>query len=83
MEIGDASTPPSRGIIEEIASREGVDPLELDVRMYDVIELDALDALIDHQGADVTVEFSVLDYTVRVTEEAIEISERASPVAAD
>lgn len=64
---------PSLGttIVERIAERESVDPLDLDQRLYDVVDVDALTDLVDNsngngQSSDVTVSFTFHDYIVTV-----------------
>lgn len=58
-------------IVEQIAAREGVDPVDLNVRLYDIINPDALEALtngtIDQQlQANLRVEFTYHGYVVTV-----------------
>lgn len=58
-------------IVEQIAACEGVDPVDLDVRLYDRIDLDALEALTtgtsDQQlQANLRVEFTYHGYVVTV-----------------
>lgn len=58
-------------IVERIADREGVDPVELDVPLYDAVDADALDALIGGGGhrapqTSLLIEFSYLGYDVAV-----------------
>jgi len=58
-------------VVEEIAAREGVDPVELDVLLHDVIDADALEALAngtDHrqETTPLRVTFSYHGYTVTV-----------------
>ena len=60
-------------IVERIADREGVDPVDLDVLLYDVIDPDALDALTNGTGdrqpqATLRVEFTYYGYPVTVRE---------------
>lgn len=37
--------PPSQAVVERVADAENVDPLALDVPLYDAVDPDALDAL--------------------------------------
>lgn len=58
-------------IVEEIADREGVDPVELDVPLYEAVDADALDVLVGGRGhrtpqTSLLVEFSYLGYDVAV-----------------
>jgi hypothetical protein len=54
-------------IVERIAALEGIDPLDLEDRLYDVIDVDALAALTagDRQSTS-RVEFTYYGYTVAV-----------------
>lgn len=62
---------PSVAVVEQIAAAEGVDPVDLDVSLYDVLDPDALDALFrpatDGDAATTRVTFPVADYQVTVT----------------
>lgn len=65
------STSVGTEIVERIAAREGVDPVDLDVLLYEVIDADALEALTndtgDHQTqATLRVEFTYNGYAVTV-----------------
>lgn len=58
-------------IVERIADREGVDPVDLDALLYDVIDPDALEALISNTGdrhpqSNPRVEFTYYGYAVTV-----------------
>lgn len=64
---------PSLGttIVERIADRESIDPLHLDQRLYDVVDVDALEELVhspngDGPRGDVTVSFTFNGYFVTV-----------------
>lgn len=73
---------PSHRILEKIAVREGADPVDLDFRLYDAIEVDALDRLITHQSdegeAEVTIAFTVDGYRVTVGAGGVSISHRGA-----
>lgn len=59
------ATSPSVAAVEALASVEGVDPLELDVALYDHVDPEALDALIDgEKPRSIRVTFSVGYYHV-------------------
>lgn len=63
---------PSERVIETIAAREGVDPIDLDEPLYTAIDTDALDALVEAADPDagrspVHVEFRYHGYDVTVT----------------
>lgn len=64
---------PSLGttIVERIADRESVDPLDLDQRLYDVVDVEALEEVVhsangDSPTNDVTVSFTFNGYGVTV-----------------
>lgn len=54
-------------IVEEIAEQKNVDPMELDYRLYDCIDPDALLLLADHGTDSWTLSFECPDGTVTVT----------------
>lgn len=65
------STPVGAEVVERVAARERVDPVDLDVRLYDAIDADALEALTNRTGdgqvrSNVRVEFSYHGYAVTV-----------------
>jgi len=58
-------------VVDAVATREGVDPLDLDVPLYDSIDVDDLDSLVatDTEGAPespVRVTFTYYGYEVTV-----------------
>lgn len=54
-------------IVERIASLEGVDPTDLDVPLYDVIDPDALETLVEGaRDGTFEVAFSYYEYDVVV-----------------
>ncbi|MFC6765972.1 HalOD1 output domain-containing protein [Natrinema soli] len=59
-------------IVERVADREGIDPVDLNDRLYDVIDADALETLTntsDRQSqANLCVEFAYHGYAVTVVE---------------
>ena len=59
-------------IVEEVAAREGVDPLDLDAQLYDVIDADALNSLTEGReeepGDPIRISFTYLDYAITVHE---------------
>lgn len=62
-----------RAVLEEVAAREGVPPTELDGVLYDAIDPDALEALVEHAartdaGTRLVVTFTFQGYDVRVDE---------------
>lgn len=42
----DKAVDASESVVESVAAREGVDPVDLDVPLFDVIDPEALDALV-------------------------------------
>lgn len=56
----------SERVLTAVAGREGVDPLDLQPRLYDVIDPDALDALFHVDGASGSVAFTFGDSRVTV-----------------
>lgn len=62
----------STKVSKEIAAREGVDPLQLDEPMYDVIDVGALETLVEtagsRDGGSIEVEFTYYGYDVVVDE---------------
>lgn len=67
---------PSESVIESVAAREGVDPMELDVPLYDAVDPDALDALVrtgnDEQNRPpIQVSFTYHGYDVTVSSDGL------------
>ena len=62
------STTKSTGdaVVEAIAEREGIDPVELDDCLYDVVDPDALEKLVTGTGRIHRIEFTYLGYRVVV-----------------
>lgn len=69
----ESQTPPSVRILETIARLDGVDPLKMEPGLQEVIDTDALDHLIRHEGREFTLEFSYGTHHVLVTEKSIHI----------
>lgn len=72
--------PLSRKIVETVAKAEGIAPTELDTRLYDVIEPEALNNLFQHQedgsATDRFVSFTFHGYTITVhSDSSVEISQ--------
>ncbi|MFC7250388.1 HalOD1 output domain-containing protein [Halomicroarcula sp. GCM10025324] len=72
------TVPASVRIIEAVAELEGVDPLALEPGLDEVIDTDALDYLLRHDGAPFTLEFSYGTHHVLLTETAIHIDGRTT-----
>jgi len=56
----------STAVIEALADVESVEPTELDMTLYEAVDLDALERLCEGPGEDLVLEFTVEDYRVRV-----------------
>lgn len=68
-------------IVSTIAELEGVDPVALDSPLYEAVDPDALEALVqDGSEASVTVGFDYAGYRVTVVSED-ELSVEATPLA--
>lgn len=66
----DDATPLSMAVIDAIARREGIDPIELDTPIYEVVDLDALDALTTDVGdTSIEVSFTYEGHEVTVDDE--------------
>lgn len=77
-------TPLGAEIVERIAEREGVDPVDLDDLLYDAIDAEALDALTDgvddRQGQNLRVEFTYHGYAITVDgTRSVTIDEQTRP----
>ncbi len=70
----DSQTRPTTAVIEAIAEHEGVDPLDLEQPLAEVVDTDALDSILDHvaanpESSDITVRFSYNGCRVRVSDD--------------
>lgn len=64
---------PSEAVVERVANREGVDPVELSP-LYEAIDPDALDSLVcasNGDGSDLAIEFSYSGHEITVTGEGV------------
>lgn len=83
------SASPSATIVEEVAAREGVDPVDLDVPLYDAIDPEALDEAVrsaSDRGSGLRIEFVYHGYDVVVESTgAVHVAERpdSSPSPTD
>jgi hypothetical protein len=59
--------PLSHAVVVAVAEQNGVDPLDLNERLYDCIDPDALDALFTAEGACGTVQFVMAGCHVEVS----------------
>lgn len=66
----DDQTPVSIRVVEAVAARDGIDPLEVSPPLHDAIDLTALDELFDPTGSSSrgngTVSFTYRGHSVRV-----------------
>ncbi|MFC4540485.1 HalOD1 output domain-containing protein [Halosolutus amylolyticus] len=67
--VYDPENPPSITIIKTIAEQEGVDSTELDLRLYDYLNPDALDNVMESNEVEVTV--SIVEYDIQVVDSDI------------
>jgi hypothetical protein len=56
--------PPSRAVVETVADAEGVDPVDLEPPLYEVIDAEALDRLFRGGAGEVTFEYAGYEVTV-------------------
>jgi hypothetical protein len=72
-------------VVRAVADREGVDPSELEPVIHEVVDADALDALLSSgsgvEGAPVSVAFEFAGYAVSVRTDGEVTVERPSLVA--
>lgn len=66
------SESPTAEIIRTVAARENVDPVDLDQPLFDAIDPEALDALLQHDSegvidSPISVEFRYCGYDLKVT----------------
>ncbi|MFD1512764.1 HalOD1 output domain-containing protein [Halomarina rubra] len=66
MSQGTGRLPPSVAVIEQVATEEDVDPMQLEPPLNDVIDPDALDALCAGESMNGFIVFSYCGYTVTV-----------------
>ncbi len=61
---------PSYQVVEAVAKKEGVSPAELSPPLFNVVDPDALDALVqadaDADSGEVEIAFTYLEYAVRI-----------------
>nr|WP_282594447.1 HalOD1 output domain-containing protein [Halomarina salina] len=77
MPQGTGAFPPSVAVIEAVATREEIEPMDLEPPLNDVIDPDALDALCRGESMNGFVVFSYCGYTVTVDADgSIEVEEQ-------
>ena len=83
-ETATESRPTSEQVIDAIAEQAGVDPLEFDVPLGEVVDPDALDSLFDPQFGEPRrrgrVEFAYDEYHVTVVSDATGVSVDVEPL---
>lgn len=57
---------PTQAVVERIAAAEGVDPLDLQPPLFDAIDTEALDTLINSANSQTSVQFVYQGYTISV-----------------
>ena len=62
---------PTEEIIEAIAVTKGVDPRDLDIILYDYIDVDAIRDLTAHETATWTLSFETPDHVVTVQSDGV------------
>lgn len=66
LELSTSSVTPSQAVVEAVAATTGVDPLALEPPLYDVVDPEALDTLLESGGTAVSFEYD--GHAVRVEE---------------
>ncbi|THE64700.1 hypothetical protein D8Y22_11320 [Salinadaptatus halalkaliphilus] len=59
---------PSDAVVETLAAANDTDPVDLEPPLYESIDLEALDALVESTSQSLTLEFTHAGHTVRVDE---------------
>ena len=72
VQVPESKAAPSLEVVEAIAAREGLDTTDLDVSLYESIDPDALDALVETSRdrparSPIRVQFSYHGYDVTVS----------------
>jgi hypothetical protein len=62
-------TTPTDAVVQAVAAVRGVDPTELTEPLYDVVDPEALDALLASSNGEMTVSFRYGGHVVRVTDD--------------
>lgn len=61
----------SESVIEAVADREGVDPMDLTAPLYDAVDPEALDAMVQNDAkyneSSLRIEFQYYGYTISVS----------------
>jgi len=72
--------PISQAVVETVADAENVDPIDIEVPLFDVVDPDALDAFYrsarDNASVGLTsIDFSYYGYQIRVDETGVTVTE--------
>lgn len=59
-------------IINKVSELEGLEPLDLEKPLYEVIDPECLESITEHDS--VTVTFNYLGYRISVTDEEVQVS---------
>lgn len=62
----DPTLPTSLRVVEAVADREGEDPIELSEPLYEVVDPDALDRLVQGADDELTLSFGYYGYRITV-----------------
>ncbi|SHH14397.1 HalOD1 output domain-containing protein [Halobaculum gomorrense] len=65
-ELSGWSLPPSALVVDRVAAAEGTEPVDLRARLYDVVDPEALDRIVERGAPELTVEFRFNGYRVTV-----------------
>lgn len=76
--VGDGAAPLTMDVVAAIAEHEGVDPMDLDPPLFEVVDPDALDNLFNEAASNGRVTFSYNGAAVTVTSEGdVRVSDSA------
>lgn len=79
-----SAAPPTTAVIEAIAEHEGVDPLELEQPLAEVVDTDAIDSIIGHgvagqASSDIAIQFFYNGCRVQVSNDgSVEVSSNSA-----
>lgn len=65
--VADGNSDLGYRVVQAVARAEGSDPMELDAPLYEVVNVDALAALVRSADEDLQASFRYLEYRVVVT----------------
>ena len=58
---------PATELVRAVAQADGVEPTELDVRLQDYIDVDAIERLVAHDSSSWSLSFELSDHDVTIT----------------